>query len=124
MLKICGIAIIAAVMGYLLSELGFRGKRAFSVLCSVIFLLVFIDVAKDVIAEIGCLSLGDEGQRMFSSALKVVGIGHAFGISSEICSELSEGAIASVLTLVGKLEIVIIIIPYIRDLLEYAGEIM
>lgn len=120
MLKVCGVAIIVAIMGYVLSELGFKGKRAFSVLCTVILLLVFSSLVSDLMEKITGFSLDKNSQRLISSALKITGIGHAFGISSDICSELSEGGVASVLALIGKLEIALIIIPYIGELMEYA----
>lgn len=124
MLKICGVALIAAVMSFLLSELGFRGKRAFSLLSVVVFLLVFADLASDFIGKITGLPIGEDIKRALSTVLKIAGVGHAFGISSDLCAELSENGIASVLLLIGKLEIAIIILPYVGDLLNLVSEFM
>ncbi len=124
MLRICGIGILVAVISFLLSELGFRGKRALGTLGVVLFLLVFIDLAKDAITKIADIPISEQGRKSFSSALKIIGVGHAFGISGDICTELSEGGVASMLLLIGRLEIVLIIIPYLRDLVEYSSKML
>ena len=124
MLWACGIGILVAVMGFILSELGFRGKRVFSTLAIVLFLLVFIDLAKDIILELKALPIGEDGVAALSSALKIIGVGHAFGISSDICTELSEVGVASVLLLIGKLEIAIIILPHFKEFIEYSSKIL
>ena len=124
MLWACGIGILVAIMGFILSELGFRGKRVFSTLAIVLFLLVFIDLAKDIILELKALPIGEDGVAALSSALKIIGVGHAFGISSDICTELSEVGVASVLLLIGKLEIAIIILPHFKEFIEYSSKIL
>lgn len=124
MLWACGIGILVAIMGFILSELGFRGKRVFSTLAIVLFLLVFIDLAKDIILELKALPIGEDGVTALFSALKIIGVGHAFGISSDICTELSEVGVASVLLLIGKLEIAIIILPHFKEFIEYSSKIL
>jgi hypothetical protein len=123
-LKICGGAILAAVLGFILSELGFRGKKAFTTLMVVIFLLIFVDLIADATSQIMSVSITDEGKKSLALALKVVGVGHAFNISADACAELSENGIASVLTLVGRLEILIMILPYAIELIKYSTSIL
>ena len=122
-LKICGGAILLAVLGFLLSELGFRGKRAFTVLSVIIFLLIFIDLVSDAISQITAISIGEEGRESLSLALKIVGVGHAFNFFADTCSELSENGIASVLTLVGRIEILLMILPTAIELISYSASI-
>lgn len=122
-LKICGGAILLAVLGFLLSELGFRGKRAFTVLSVIIFLLIFIDLVSDAISQITAISIGEEGRESLSLALKIVGVGHAFNFSADTCSELSENGIASVLTLIGRMEILLMILPTAIELISYSASI-
>ena len=43
---------------------------------------------------------------------------------SYICTELSEGGVASVLLLIGKLEIAIIILPHFKEFIEYSSKIL
>jgi hypothetical protein len=118
MLKVCGIGILVAVISFLLSELGFRGKRALVAFSIVLFFLIFIDLAKDVIKSISEIPINAQGGESLSSALKIIGIGHAFGIACDVCTELSEGGISSVLALIGKLEIAVLMIPFLKEIVE------
>ena len=52
--------------------------------------------------------------------MKILFVGYVFGISSEICRELGEGGISTVMTSLGKIEIILIVLPYIRDIV-YLG---
>ena len=119
-LKACGGALLAATVGFVLSELGFRGKRAVSAVVLVIFSLTFVDLLGDAVKEISNVSITDEGKEALGAALKIVGVGHAFSISADTCSELSEGGIAAALLLIGKLEILLMILPTVIDLIEYS----
>ncbi len=122
-LRVCGGALLAAIVGFVLSELGFRGKRAVSAVVLVIFSLTFVDLLGDTVAKISNVSITDEGKEALGAALKIVGVGHAFSISADICSELSEGGIATALLLVGKLEILLMILPTVINLIEYSASL-
>lgn len=122
-LRACGGALLAAVVGFVLSELGFRGKRALSAVVLVIFSLTFVDLLADAVTEISNIPVSDEGREALGSALKIVGVGHAFSISADTCSELSETGISSALSLVGKLQILLMILPTVIDLLEYSSSV-
>lgn len=122
-LKICGGAILAAILGFILSELGFRGKKAFTTLMIVIFLLIFVDHIADAASQIMSVPITDEGKKSLALALKIVGVGHAFNLSADACAELSEGGIASVLTLVGRLEILAMILPSVIELIKCSTSI-
>lgn len=119
-IKICGGAILLSILGLLLSELGFRGKKALSTLGIIIFLLVFIDLLADAVWEITSLPITDEGRDSLALALKIVGVGHAFNICADVCTELSEGGIANAVSLVGKLEILLMVLPTVVDLIKYS----
>lgn len=122
-LKICGGAILAAVLGFILSELGFRGKKAFTTLMMVIFLLIFVDHIADAASQIMSVPITDEGKKSLALALKIVGVGHAFNLSADACAELSEGGIASALILVGRLEILAMILPSVIELIKCSTSI-
>ena len=122
--KTCGAALIAAVLCYLLGELGFRGKRVISSFALVLFFLVFVDLAGDILESLASLGLKKEGREAVSTALKIIGIGQGFGICASVCSELSENGISSAITLIGKAEIVLIMLPYLKELFEMVGALL
>ena len=122
-LKICGGAILLSALGLLLSELGFRGKKALSTLGIIIFLLVFINLLSDAVSEIVSFPITNEGRESLSLALKIVGVGHTFNICADACSELSEGGIASAIALIGRMEILLMALPTVIDLIKYSTSI-
>ena len=121
-LKICGGALIAAVVGFVLSELGFRGKRVVSSFVIIILLLFFVDLVADAVSMILAVPI-DEGREAINTALKIVGVGHAFNICADVCTELSEGGLAAAITVVGRLEILLMILPRAIDLIEYSASV-
>lgn len=123
-LKVCGGAILVAFLGLVLSELGFRGKKTVTTLGVIMLLLVFVDMAAEVVSEVTKLSISDEGRQSLTLALKIIGVGHAFNICADICSELSESGIASAVTLIGRVEILLMILPSIVDLIKYSSSIL
>lgn len=122
-IKACGGALLAAIIGFMLSELGFRGKRAVSATLAVILLLGFVDLLADAASKIALVPIADEGKEAVRCALKIVGVGHAFNIASDTCYELSEGGIGAALSLVGKLQIILMILPTVIDLIEYSASV-
>ena len=122
-IKACGGALLAAIIGFILSELGFRGKRAVSATLAVILLLGFVDLLADAASKIALVPITDEGKEAVRCALKIVGVGHAFNIASDTCYELSEGGIGAALSLVGKLQIILMILPTVIDLIEYSASV-
>ena len=118
-LKVCGGALLAAIVGFVLSELGFRGKRVVSSFVIIIFLLFFVDAAADAVSMILAIPI-DEEREAINVALKIVGVGHAFNICADVCAELSETGLATALALVGRIEILLIVIPEAMGLIEYS----
>ena len=118
-LKVCGGALLAAIVGFVLSELGFRGKRVVSSFVIIIFLLFFVDAAADAVSMILAIPI-DEEREAINIALKIVGVGHAFNICADVCAELSEAGLATAITLVGRIEILLIVLPEAMGLIEYS----
>lgn len=118
-LKVCGGALLAAIVGFVLSELGFRGKRVVSSFVIIIFLLFFVDAAADAVSMILAIPI-DEEREAINVALKIVGVGHAFNICADVCAELSETGLATALALVGRIEILLIVLPEAMGFVEYS----
>ncbi len=122
--RICSIALLAAVLGSLLSEYGFKGKKLFSVTACVVLLTLGCGLLGEAFGKInGFGALAGIGEAA-GVAVKIVGAGYVFGISSDVCRELGEGGVANVLTLVGRLEIFVIVLPYITKILELGVELI
>ena len=124
MMRILAIGLLSAVVGFVLTQLGFGGKRAFGALA---FVIIIASVSSGLGEIIGTVSdfarLGgvSEGATV---ALKIVFVGYLFGICSDIATELSESAVASALSVAGKVETVLLILPYLSEVVSRAAEIV
>ena len=110
--------VLVAVVGAILGEIGFRGKRAIVGMAIVLFALAVIDGAGDAISSV--MGLADmagitDGARC---AMKVIGAGYCFGICADVADELGERGICAAVTNAGRIEIFLIIFPYFKEILD------
>ena len=116
--------LLLAIVAYLLSQLGFRGVRAFTALSiTAILLLVASSVGKSF-GELGVLFEGSEMEEAIKTALKITLVGYLFGFASDTAAELGEGGISSAIILGGRIEIILIVLPYIKDVINTALELV
>ena len=123
-LRLCGISVLGASVAFLLGELGFKGRRIFSVLVAVTVLSVAADGLFSVVSM-----LGDFGEvagigETVELALKIIFVGYLFGVTSELCSELGEGTLAGALTMAGRVETFLLVLPKFRELLRIGMELI
>ena len=53
-----------------------------------------------------------------------MGLGYVFGFTSEICSELGEGVIASAVTAAGRVQIFLVAYPYFEKIIKLGVELL
>lgn len=123
MLKVIGFGILVALTSFLLSELGFKGKRIYGALGICLLLLYFLSSFGDVLSAITSYDVGEGTGEAIRCALKIIGISQAFSIAAEVASELSERGISSALSLVGKAEILLVSLPYIESVISFARDL-
>ena len=124
MLRVCAIALLTVISGAVLSELGFKSKKLVSILAILIMLAM---VGDEIAALMGKLISFSEMTRIGEAAkcaLKVVGIGYLFGITSDICRELGECGVASAVGLVGRVETFLVVLPYFEKTLQMGAGLL
>lgn len=124
MFTVAALGLLLAVVLYLLSQLGFRGVRAFSALSIVAVLLAVSVSSGEIFSEINELVNIGEVADITMSALKIVFVGYVFGFSSDIAAELGESGVASAITIGGRVEMMLISLPYIKDIIKLALELV
>lgn len=117
MLRVSAAAIVCALLCALLDSLGYRSKGLFATLSAIIILSLLGDGLSELIN--GVISLADSTgiTDAASCALKAVGLGYVFGITSDICDSLGEKAISSAVTVVGRIEILLVAYPYFEKII-------
>lgn len=123
-IKICAIALVAAILGLILKELGFSGARLVSV-CSLCAVMLF---AISRLGEVRGELLGLEGLfgvgNLTKDIMKIVGVGYLFGICADICLDLGEAVLSKGLLTVGRIEIIILTIPTLKEILKMAQDVL
>lgn len=124
MLKYCGIAVcaLAAVLVLKGQKSEFAGIVSFAAAS-----LLFGSAVIQLYPAIAAVSESVEGTELgtyFTTLLKALGITLAVQFSSELCRDAGETSLASKLELIGKAEILLLCLPLIRTLLDFAREIV
>ena len=110
-----------AIAAFLLRELGWRGAAVFSVFGAAVFLSFLADGLSEGTRGIGRIAELGGVTELCGEVMKVLGTSYVFGIASDICSDLGEKTVATVLITVGRVEIFVIILPYFIKIAQYAA---
>lgn len=118
------LAILCALLCALLDGAGFKSKGLFATLC---ILIMFVGLA-DSLSELfsGIMSLAERTgiREAASCSIRVVGLGYIFGITSDLCDSLGERAIASAVTMVGRIQIFLVAYPYFEKIISLGIELI
>ena len=113
---------LTVFLGFVLKEMGFKGSRLVMLLGTVSLLgasVVCIGEAMKMLPTVR-----DTDKEYAVAMLKMVGVGYAFGICSDMCRELGESTLAGVVSLFGRVEILMISLPYIKRIVEKGVELI
>ncbi len=122
--KICLFALVCVLLSALLSGLGFKSKGLFATLAALMMLGAMTDGISEVFG--GILSFASTAgiTDAAKTALRVVGLGYVFGFTSEICLSLGEPLIASIVTAAGRIQLIVVVYPYIEGVVKLGGELL
>lgn len=121
MSEVIGVAVISAVCGYLLEQLGFGGTRLYFAFSSVIMLLICIEAAGPLLSSLMSLAEGELATEVGGAALRVLGIGYIGGFFSDFCSGLGAKGASDGLMLFTRIQIIGVVMPYFLDVLRLSG---
>ena len=112
MLRVCAAAIICALLCALLDGLGYKSKGLFATLCAIIIFSLLGESLSELFSRVTTLAERTGIADAAACALKAIGLGYVFGITSDICDSLGEKAISSAVTAVGRILIFLVAYPY------------
>lgn len=122
--RVCALALIAVILLSLLGELGFKSRKLFAALCTVIVLSFLTEPLAELLSRLGALSETAGITEAASCALKAVGLGYIFGFTSDVCLSLGEGGIASAVQLVGRVQIFLVAWPFFEKAIALGTELL
>ena len=119
--RIVGVIFLLGILGYLMKQVGFRGSSLFSLLGAVLLLSLSVVGVGEIFARVRGL-VGEALSEIMRDALRILGVGYLFGAASDMCRELGEIGIANSALVLGRVEILLICLPYIDKLFGQIGE--
>ena len=120
--RVLAYAMITLFLGVVLKELGFKGTRLVILLGTVSLLGAFVLYIGELFDMLP--SLDDNGREYAVAMLKMVGVGYAFGICSDVCRELGENTLGNTVALLGRAEILLISLPFVKRIIERGIELI
>ncbi len=122
--KICAVALISVVLALILKEFGFKSKVLFSTFCLIVLIIMGIEPLSSILSSFGGLASKAKISEAADTAVRAVGLGYIFGFTSDICTSLGESNIASVVQMVGKIEIFVLALPYFEKTIALGLELL
>ena len=123
-IKACAVALTAAILGLILRELGFCGARLVSICATCAVMLFVILRLGEVQGELNELQKIAGTGGVVKDIMKIVGVGYLFGICADICLDLGEPTLSRGLLIAGKIEVVILTIPTLKEIIKMATDIL
>ena len=120
--RVLACALITLFLGVVLRELGFKGTRLVTLLGTVLVIAISVLRIGDIVEQIP--SVTGTGGKYTVAMLKMVGVGYAFGICSDVCRELGEASLAEAICLFGRVEILLLSLPFIKTIVEKGVELI
>lgn len=120
---ICSFALIAAILCAILREFGFRSAKVFATLCLVLLLCALCDPLISLFSSIRGITDTAQISEAADCALRAVGLGYAFGFTSELCESFGEAGIANAVLMVGRVQIFLVALPYFEKVITLGMEL-
>lgn len=122
--KICAFGIMCAVVCVLIKH--YRGEFAITAKLGSIILIfgIVISLLSPVMDYIKNMMENNAVSEYSAIILKALGIGYLTQIASELCRESGEGTIGTGIETVGKIELIILSFPLIKDILNISEELL
>ena len=123
MLEFLGAAILVCICAFLLKALGTRAAAIFSALCVVIILIEGVGRLSGIFSALFGTVFAEHTD-ILSACLKVAGAGYLFGVTSDVCRTLSEDGIAKAVEVVGRVEILLLVLPFIKEIIDMGAQLI
>lgn len=124
MIRMVGIAVVSVSSAYILERLGFGGTRLYLAFASILVLIGSAEGIGELLGAFGNITPPPLAAEISGAALRVVGIGYIGGFFSDFCAELGAKGAADGLSLLARVEMLAVVMPYFLDILSLAGELL
>ena len=124
-LKICAISIISVCAYLVLNGLGASVSLSVKLASTVLVGSALVIMVEPIVVQIYTVAaIGDDLLRYASVAIKAVGLAIITRLCSDMCRDCGEISLASGIELAFRFEVVILCLPFIKEIFNVALEIM
>lgn len=118
--KICGIAILAAMMIATVRKLGAEMSTLLKLVAGIVAAAACVASLTPVIEFIGEVSAFGGGRlgEYTLFLLKILGVAITVHICATVCRDCGEASLAGYIEIGGKVEVIILSLPYISEMIE------
>ena len=121
--QLFGISLFAAALAFLLKGLSSRIAPLLSLLCGLFLLLYAISRYEGALSLLTALAAAADLSDALSAVLRMLAVGLLTAFAADTCRDLGEGTLGARVELCGRVEILLLSLPFLRDLLTLAMEV-
>ena len=122
--KICGLALICVIAFSAVRQFGRDFEVPMKLAAAVVFLGLILGIARPLLVYVRQM-LGDGAVGPYAELLMgALGIAFLTGICADLCRECREPSVASYVEMAGRLEILLLCVPLIKEILESVGALL
>ncbi|MBR4013176.1 MAG: hypothetical protein IKJ00_02665 [Clostridia bacterium] len=122
--EICALAVLCAAVGAIIGNMAGGLNVAVKLAGLALALGGVVGILGEVVRAVGELSFGGEFSEYASLMMKGVGIATLCRVCSDVCRDCGQSTVASAVESAGKLTMILLSMPIVADLLQYANELL
>ncbi len=122
--KICGLALVAVVVFSVVRQMGRDFEVPMKLAAAVVFLGLILGIARPLMTYVRQMLTDGAVSEYAELLLAALGIAVLTGVCADICRECRETGIASYVELAGRLELLLLCLPLIRDILDSVSALL
>ena len=124
LLRLCGVALVAAVCSLLLKKNPAGQAIPVAALGLLLLFALLLTRYGEAVEELIALLQGTGFDAYASLMLKALGVGLTVKLTGDLCREVGEETLAGGVEMAGRLEILLLCLPLMKELLVLLQEVM
>ena len=121
--KICGLALICVVAFSVVRQWGRDFEVPMKLCAAAVFLGLIVSLGAPLVTWLRQMMTAGAISEYTDLLLGALGIAFMTGICADLCRECREPTVASYVEMAGRLEILLLCIPLIKEILQTVGEL-
>lgn len=117
--KIIGVGFITAISALIVKQIKPEVSIVIGMAGGVVMLIMLIDAFSSIVSSFGSMiTKSGLTSGIFSTVLKIIGVGYITEFSANLCADAGSSSIADKILLGGKIIIMLIAIPIVNSIIE------